>query len=309
MPFLNRDILTITDFDRKDFEELFLNADKILEKKIRKINLLEGKIMASAFFEPSTRTRLSFEAAMKRLGGDVITLVGEEAISIKKGESFIDTVRMLDAYSDIIVIRHPYEGAAKLAAEIAESPVINGGDGKQHHPTQAFIDLYTVRKLKGGIDDLVYGVLGDLKYARTANSFLLALAKFRPRKIYLISPDILRVRPETKDYLTRHNINFEELRDVKDVIGELDILYVTRIQKERFPDPMEYERVKGSYKLTMSILENAKPTLKILHPLPKVDEISRDIDHTEYAAYFTQARFGVPVRMALLTLIFGKEIA
>jgi len=308
MTFQSRDVLSIIDFNRKDFEDLFSNADRIIKGNTSKFNLLEGKIMASAFFEPSTRTRLSFEAAMKKLGGDVITLVGEEAISIKKGESFIDTIRMLDAYSDIIVIRHSYEGAAKLAAEIAESPVINGGDGKQHHPTQAFIDLFTVKRLKDRIDGLVYGVLGDLKYARTANSFLLALTRFQPKKVYLISPNILRIRAETKDYLSRYNIKYEELFDVREVIGELDILYVTRIQKERFPDPIEYERVKGSYRLTLSVLKDAKPELKILHPLPKLDEIDREIDYTEFAAYFTQARYGVPIRMALLALIFGKKI-
>lgn len=308
MTFKGRDILSIIDFDRRDFEELFFNADKILKEHTGKLTLLEGKIMASAFFEPSTRTRLSFEAAMKKLGGDVISLVGEEAISIKKGESFIDTIRMLDAYSDIIVVRHSYEGAAKLAAEIAESPVINGGDGKQHHPTQAFIDLFTVKKLKNKIDGLVYGVLGDLKYARTANSFLLALTRFHPKKVYLISPDILRIRPETKDYLSRHNVNYEEVNDVREVISELDILYVTRIQKERFPDPIEYEKVKGSYRLTLNTLKDAKPELKILHPLPKLDEIDREIDNTEFAAYFIQARYGIPVRMALLALIFGKKI-
>lgn len=308
MTFLNRDIISITDFDRNDFDKLFSVVEKIIENNISKIDLLNGKIMASAFFEPSTRTRLSFETAMKRLGGDVITLVGEEAISIKKGESFIDTIRMLDAYSDVIVIRHRYEGAAKLAAEIAESPVINGGDGKQHHPTQAFIDLFTVKKLKGRIDGLTYGVLGDLKYARTANSFLLGLTKFKPKKVYLISPEILRIRPWTRDQLIKSNIDFEEVNNVLDVIDELDILYVTRIQKERFPDPMEYERVKGSYKLTVESLREAKPDLKILHPLPKVDEIDPKVDETEYAAYFKQAKYGVPVRMALLALIFGKEI-
>ncbi len=307
MSFFNRDVISITDFNRNNFEELFDLTEKLLDKKVSNLDILEGKIMASAFFEPSTRTRLSFETAMKRLGGDVITLVGEEAVSIKKGESFIDTVRMLDSYSDIIVIRHSYEGAAKLAAEIANSPVINGGDGKQHHPTQAFIDLFTVKRLKGSIDGLIYGVLGDLKYARTANSFLLALTRFNPKKIYLISPSILKVRSETRDYLVKSGITFEEYTDITEIIDELDVLYVTRIQKERFPDPVEYEKVRGSYRVTTSILKNAKPDLKILHPLPKLDEIDPKLDETKYAAYFKQAYYGVPVRMALLLLIFGVK--
>lgn len=308
MPFYMHDIISVLDLDRRDFEELFAMAENMLAYSRAKIDLLSGKIMASAFFEPSTRTRLSFETAMKRLGGDVISIVGEEAISAKKGESFVDTIRMLDSYADVIVIRHHYEGAAKLAAEIAHVPVINAGDGKQHHPTQTMIDLFTVKKLKGRIDGLVYGIMGDLKYARTANSLALALMKFKPEKIYLISPDLLRIRPETRDLLYASNIPFEEVRDIREVISELDILYVTRIQKERFPDPLEYEKVKGSYRLTPEILEMAKSNLKILHPLPKVDEIDPRLDTTEFAAYFIQASYGIPVRMALLALIFGKTL-
>ncbi len=270
-----------------------------------KLRLLEGKILALAFFEPSTRTRLSFEAAMKRLGGDVIGFTSEEATSIAKGESLADTIRMLDSYADIIVIRHRFEGAAKYAAEIASSPVINAGDGRQHHPTQAMIDLYTIRKLFGGVDGLVIGVMGDLRYARTAASFTLALTLYRPERVYLISPPQLRMRREVLDEVTKRGLRVVEVERIEDVIEELDVLYVTRIQKERIPDPMEYERVKGSYRVTLKTLEKAKKSLKILHPLPKVDEIDPRVDETPYAAYFKQASYGVPVRMALLCLIEG----
>jgi aspartate carbamoyltransferase catalytic subunit len=268
-----------------------------------KLRLLEGRIIALAFFEPSTRTRMSFEAAAKRLGAETIGFTSEEAISVAKGETLADTVRMLDAYADIIVIRHRYEGAALYAAEIAESPVVNAGDGKQHHPTQAMLDLYTVRRLFGRIDGLVYGVLGDLRYGRAASSFILSLTLFEPEKVYLISPPLLRVRPEVKLVLERSRVNFEEVNSLEEVIGELDVLYVTRIQRERFPDPREYEKVKGSYRVTLKVLEKAKPALKILHPLPRVDELPPEVDSTSHAAYFRQARLGVPVRMALLSLI------
>jgi len=308
MSFKDRDVISILDFNKDDLYKLFEVTDKILPYSKSKINLLPDKIMATAFFEPSTRTRLSFETAMRRLGGEVISIVGSEGISLMKGENLHDTVKMLEAYSNIIVIRHKNEGAAKYAAEIASVPIINGGDGRQHHPTQSMLDLYTIYKLKGKIDGLVYGILGDLKYARTANSLILALTKFKPKKIYLISPPLLRLRDDTKMVLKSSGISFEEVNEVNDILSELDILYVTRIQKERFPDIMEYEKVKGSYRITLNMLrENAKDDLKILHPLPKVDEIAHEVDYSKYAAYFLQASYGVPVRMALITLIFGVE--
>ena len=306
--FKYRDVISITDFSRKDLELLFDRANA-LERYIKsKLRLLENKVMALAFFEPSTRTRMSFETAMKRLGGSTIGFTSEEAISIAKGETLGDTIRMLDAYSDIIVIRHRLEGAAKYAAEVASVPVINGGDGKQHHPTQAMIDLYTIWRLKEEVDGLTYGVLGDLKYARTSASFTLALGLFSPRKIYLISHPLLRMRENVKRYLRNKGIEFEEVERVDDVIEELDVLYVTRIQKERFPDPSEYEKVKGTYAVNMRLLSKAKRDLIILHPLPRTEEIDRRIDETSHAAYFKQAQWGVPIRMALLTLIFDVEV-
>ena len=307
-PFLGRDVISILDFTRRDLELLFEVADRALKVMDRKLRILEGKIIALAFFEPSTRTRLSFEVAAKKLGADVIGFTGEEAISVAKGENLADTVRMLDSYANLIVIRHRYEGAAKFAAEVARNPVINAGDGRQHHPTQAMLDLYTITKLFGHVDDLVYAVVGDLRYGRAATSFIYGLTLFKPKKIYLVSPELLRARPEVLQYLKAKGIDFEEVRSVESIISEVDVMYVTRIQKERFPDPLEYEKVKGSYRITMKLLEKAKPTLKILHPLPRVDEIDHRIDSTPYAAYFTQAAYGVPVRMALLSLILGAEL-
>lgn len=305
--FYQHDVLSILDFSREDLELLFGYAERMEKSIDTKLSLLFGKIVALAFFEPSTRTRLSFEVAAKRLGADVISITGEESLSISKGESLADTIRMLDTYSDLIVIRHRYEGAAKYAAEIARHPVINAGDGKQHHPTQAMIDLYTVKKLFGTVDGLNYGILGDLRYGRASTSFIFSLTLFKPKKVYLISPESLRVREEVLHVLKERGVVYEERRSLGDVIEELDVLYVIRIQRERIPDPIEYEKVKGSYKVTLDLLKRAKKELKILHPLPKVDEIDERIDNTPHAAYFIQAKYGIPVRMALLALIFGVE--
>ncbi|MCF3653741.1 MAG: aspartate carbamoyltransferase [Aigarchaeota archaeon] len=298
-----RDIISVSDLSRQDFEEIFRMADEILEAPERWSSALRGRIMATAFFEPSTRTRLSFQTAMLRLGGEVIDLGEVEKSSIAKGENFSDTVRMLDSYADVIVIRHKLEGAAKLAAEIAEKPVINAGDGSRNHPTQAMIDLYTIRRLHGGVDGLTIGVLGDLKYGRATNSFIAALTKFRIGRLYLISPPQLRVRDDTRELLVEAGIDFKEVQRLEEVVGELDVLYASRIQRERFPDPSEYEMVRGSYVITGESLKGAKKNLTILHPLPRVNEISFEVDSTSHAKYFEQAALGVPVRMALLKLI------
>ncbi|WP_148706442.1 aspartate carbamoyltransferase [Aeropyrum camini] len=303
-PFKGRDVISITDFTRGDLELLFIEADNIESRA--KSKPLEGKVVALAFFEPSTRTRLSFETAVKRLGGSTLLISGEEAISVAKGENLADTITMLDSYADAIVIRHRYEGAALYAAEVAEKPVINGGDGRQHHPTQAMLDLYTVYRLFGSVDGLTYGVLGDLRYGRAASSFILGLTLFKPRHIYLVSPPQLRARREVLEVLEELGIPYTEVEKLQDVLGELDVLYVTRIQKERIPDPREYESLKGSYRVTLDLLESsAKETLKVLHPLPRVDEIDFSVDNSKYQAYFLQARLGVKVRMALLSLVMG----
>ena len=305
--FRNRDVIRILDFDREELNELFNETDEMLKYRRRKINILDGKVMALAFFEPSTRTRLSFQTAMIRLGGDVIGFSEVSTTSIAKGETFADTVRMLDSYADIIVIRHRVEGAAQFAAEIAESPVINAGDGTRHHPTQAMIDLYTIRRNFESIDGLSIGVLGDLKYGRAATSFIYGVSKYKLKKLFLISPPLLRARREVLEYLRTQGVRYEETNKLEDVISDLDVLYVTRIQKERFPDPAEYEKVRGSYRITISILKDARDNLIILHPLPRVDEIANEVDNTKHAKYFEQASYGVPLRMALLKLILAGE--
>ncbi|ADI31358.1 aspartate carbamoyltransferase [Staphylothermus hellenicus] len=307
MSFPRGDVLSILDYSRENLEYLFSVADqmeKYLSEK-KKLNLLDGYIIALAFLEPSTRTMYSFQSATYRLGGKTLVFTSETATSLAKGENYADTIRMLDSYSDLIVIRSKYEGTARYAAEIAENPVINGGDGRHEHPTQAMIDLYTMYKIFGGIDGLTIGILGDLKYARTIASLLYGLTRFKPRKVYLISPGILRLREEVRNKIVELRLPFEETTSLQDVIDELDVLYVTRIQKERYPDPIEYERVKNLYRISIDILRNVKKEFRILHPLPKIDEIDYRVDETPYAAYFYQAKLGVPLRMALLSLVLG----
>ena len=310
MTWLNRDVISVKDFTRGDLEELFEATDVMLRElqggAVRR--RLEGKIVSLAFFEPSTRTRLSFETAAKRLGAETIGFTAEEATSVAKGESFTDTIRMLDGYSDLIVVRHRYEGAATLAAEVASVPVINGGDGRQHHPTQAMLDLYTVRTLFSTIDGLSYLIVGDLRYARTVSSLLYALSLFKPASVMVSSPPELRLRDELRRELEERGLRVEEVR-LEEGLSRADVIYVTRIQKERFPDPREYEKVKGSYRITLRLLETyAKKGAKVLHPLPRVDELSTDVDSSSYQAYFIQARLGVPLRMALLSLVLRGEV-
>jgi aspartate carbamoyltransferase catalytic subunit len=301
--FKGRDVISVLDFSKEDIEYLFKLTDHYLSNGYKEV--LRGKVMAVAFFEPSTRTRLSFEAAMSRLGGSVIGFSSEEGTSVAKGEKFIDTIRMLDSYADVIVVRHRYEGSAKLAAEVAEHPVINAGDGRNEHPTQALLDLYTIYRFRGDVSSLVIGLIGDLKYARVVNSFLYILTIFKPKKVYLISHPLLRLREDVRRFVESRNVKVEEVFDINEVLSELDVLYVTRIQKERFPDPLEYEKVKNAYRVTAEITKRCKDDLMILHPLPRVDELDRSLDSTKYAVYFKQASFGVPLRAALLTLILG----
>ncbi len=307
MSLRNRDLISILDLSRNEIEELFRKADqmnKFLQEK-KTLNTLSGKIISLVFLEPSTRTMYSFQSATYRLGGKTLVFASKTTTSLAKGENIADTIRMMNAYSDLIVIRSPYDGTALYASMISSVPVINAGDGKHEHPTQALIDLYTIYKLKGRIDGLTIGVLGDLKYARTIASLLYGLSLFSPRKVYLISPGNLTLRESVRAKIDNLGLKYEEVRDIRQVIGELDILYVTRIQRERYPDPEEYERVKNAFKITKKLLENAKPGLKILHPLPKLDEIEKSIDNTDYAAYFYQASLGIPLRMALLASILG----
>lgn len=299
-----RDVLSILDFTKGELERLFETAFEMEKKGRGKLRLLEGKILATAFFEPSTRTRLSFEAAMLRLGGSAVGFSDVGRTSLAKGENLADTIRMLDAYADAIAIRHPIEGAAKLAAEVAKSPVINAGDGSRHHPTQAMIDLYTIWRELGGIDGKRIAVLGDLRYGRAATSLIYGLTSFGIEKLFLVSPPSLRLRQEVMDFLGG-KVNFSEVENVGEVIGDIDVLYVTRVQRERFPDPAEYEKVKRGYRVDLGLLEKAKDSLIVLHPLPKVGEIDLEVDKTNFARYFKQAAYGVPVRMAILSLVLG----
>ncbi|PTD93505.1 aspartate carbamoyltransferase [archaeon SCG-AAA382B04] len=305
MKFNDRDIVSINDFSKKEIKEILESAEDVEgEKK----DILEGKVLANLFFEPSTRTRLSFETAMKQLGGKVISLSSTQASSISKGESLADTVRVIEGYSDSIVLRHPKEGAAKMASKFTDNPIINAGDGSNEHPTQTLTDLYTIWKEKKEITGLNIGVVGDLKYGRTVHSLLLPLADFDVN-IYLISPLQLRIRKESMEQLKGEEKNgfVEEKTSVEEVIEELDVLYVTRIQKERFAESQEYEKVAGSYKIDMDLLKKAKDDIILMHPLPRVDEISPEVDNSSYARYFEQSANGVAIRKALLELILGEE--
>ncbi len=268
-------------------------------------DMLHGKILATLFFEPSTRTRLSFEAAMNKLGGTTIGFAEPKVAAIKKGENLADTIRTVENYADVLVLRHPLEGAARLAAEFASVPVINAGSGAEEHPTQALLDLYTIMKEKGRIDGLNITLMGDLRYGRTVHSLAYALSLYKV-KLFLVSPELLRMRREVSDAIKK-KINIMERGAIEEVISETDVLYVTRIQQERFPDPAEYAKVSGTYKIDVDILQDAKEGLIIMHPLPRVDEIDHEVDNTPYARYFQQVWNGIVTRTALLALIFGAR--
>ena len=285
--FAGRDIISIKDFSREEIDYILKVASKMEPIAKTGSEMLKGKILATLFFEPSTRTRLSFESAMHRLGGSTIGFAEAEIASVKKGENLADTVRTVENYADVIALRHPLEGAARLAAEFAEVPIINAGSGAEEHPTQALLDLYTIMKEKNGIDGLNIALMGDLRYGRTVHSLAYALSMYDV-KLYLISPDILRMRKEVLKTLKEKKVEVVERSRIEDVIGELDVLYVTRIQKERFPDPAEYAKVRGSYRIDLETLKDAKKDLVILHPLPRVDEISPEVDSTPHARYFRQ---------------------
>ncbi len=267
-------------------------------------DLLQGKILATLFFEASTRTRLSFESAMHRLGGSAIGFAEAEIASVKKGENLADTMRVVESYADVIVVRHPLEGAARLAAEFANVPVINGGSGAEEHPTQALLDLFTIVKEKGRIDGLTVALVGDLRYGRTVHSLAYALSLYDV-KLFFVSPDMLRMRREVLETI-KEKIKVTEKSILEDIIGNVDVLYMTRIQKERFPDAAEYVKVKGSYRVDLRLLEKAREDMIVLHPLPRVDEIASEVDNTVHARYFQQVWNGVVTRMALLGLVLGK---
>ncbi|MBI1934995.1 aspartate carbamoyltransferase [Candidatus Woesearchaeota archaeon] len=303
MDFKNRDIISINDFSKEELLHI-LKAARQMEQKPNG-SLLRGKLLAALFFEPSTRTRLSFISAMEQLGGKVIGFSTASVTSIQKGESLWDTIKMTSRYSDVIVIRNPLEGSARLAAEAADVPVINGGDGSNQHPTQTMLDLYTIQKAKGKLENLHIGFVGDLKYGRTVHSLAMAMSHFSPT-LYFIAPDELQMPESYLDELFQKRVKYFKTSDLGRFSKELDVLYVTRIQKERFPDPVEYGKFKGIYRVDMEFLKNVKKDMKIMHALPRVDEIDKSVDATEHAAYFEQAANGIPIRKALLSLVLGK---
>jgi aspartate carbamoyltransferase catalytic subunit len=304
--FRGRDVLSIRDLSRADIQLVLRTARKMVpfalgEKRSR---ALEGKILSTLFYEPSTRTRLSFESAMARLGGRVLGFSSSEGTSVQKGETLADTIRMVEAYSDAIVLRHPHEGAARLAADFTEKPVINAGDGAGQHPTQTLQDLYTIWDERGSFEGQNVVLVGDLKYGRTVHSLAYALAELGSQLTF-VSPPTLEMPTEILEHVKERGLPFRIAHGLEEVVREADVLYVTRIQKERFPDPQEYEKVEGSYRIGMDLLRDAKRGLIVMHPLPRVTEIAPDVDRTKHAVYFKQAFNGVPVRMALLDLILG----
>ncbi|HDD57175.1 MAG TPA: aspartate carbamoyltransferase [Thermoplasmatales archaeon] len=309
MNLKGRDLVSIRDLTREEIFYILEKAEKMIPfaKGEKKTKALEGKILATLFFEPSTRTKLSFETAMHRLGGNVIGFSEPAMTSIKKGETLADTIRMVDSYSDIIVIRHSLEGAARLAAEFAESPVINAGDGAGRHPTQCLLDLFTILREKGRIEGLRIALVGDLKYGRTVHSLAYALALLGAELIF-ISPETLKMPKEIVRDCQELGAEPKSFTNLERAIKDVDVIYVTRIQKERFPDPTEYNRVVGSYRIDIDLLKHAKEDLVVMHPLPRVNEIDPEVDKTKHALYFKQAFYGIPVRMALLSLLLGADV-
>lgn len=307
MNFSHRNILDTLQFSKEDLDFL-IQKTPIMEGLLESgeaFGLLRGKLLASLFFEASTRTRLSFEAAMERLGGRVISTVGFQFSSISKGESLYDTMKMIEAYADIAVIRHPVEGSSRIAAGAVKIPVINGGDGAGEHPTQALLDLYTIIREKGELDGLTICFIGDLKYGRTIHSLINLLRHYKVH-IYLISPAELKLPDSYKKTLNQYPATWEETTDIKH-IWDCDVAYVTRIQEERFTDHREFERLKDIYKVNKELILASRKNTTVLHPLPRVNELSTDIDDLPNAAYFRQAKYGVVVRMVLLCLLLNKR--
>jgi aspartate carbamoyltransferase catalytic subunit len=289
--------------------DLILSTAACFEEELESkghLDNMAGQVMAAMFFEPSTRTRLSFEAAMHRLGGDVITIADPKTSSAAKGESMADAVRVIEGYADVIVMRHPRKGSAREAADAVTIPVINGGDGAGQHPTQALLDTYTIKKERGTLDGLTVALAGDLKNGRTVHSLVYLLARFDIRLIF-VSPEQLKMPADITEDLLSKGVDVTETENLAEAMQESDVVYMTRIQKERFEDPAEYEKLKGAYVLDAAMVEQAKDGITIMHPLPRVNEIKEEVDDYEGAAYFRQAHNGVPVRMALLALVTGRE--
>ena len=297
------------DFSVEETEELLLLAEDIAKDRSRYSEVCHGKKLATLFYEPSTRTRLSFEAAMLNLGGNVLGFASGGDSSASKGESVADTIRVVSCYADIVAMRHPKEGAALVAATHASVPVINAGDGGHQHPTQTLTDLLTIHSLKGRLDNLTIGLCGDLKFGRTVHSLISAIGRYSGIKFVLISPEELKVPSYIrKEVLQKNNIQFKETEDLESVMPELDILYMPRVQRERFFNEEDYIRLKDKYILDMSKMALAREDMLVLHPLPRVNEISVEVDNDPRAVYFKQAQFGVYVRMALIMKLLGVEL-
>jgi aspartate carbamoyltransferase catalytic subunit len=305
MGFDQENIISIRDFSIDDVEYILKLAEKMepIARSEKASNVLAGKILGMLFYEPSTRTRLSFETSMKRLGGSTVGFAEAGVSSVTKGENLNDTVKIVSEYVDAIVIRHNMEGAARYVSDIVDVPVINAGDGAGQHPSQTLLDLYTMKRILGQIEDLNVSLIGDLKYGRTVHSLVYALAMFGVNMNF-VSPPELRMPKGILHDLSKMGVSVKETDDIKDVLNKSDVLYVTRIQKERFPDPEEYSRIKGAYMIDLKLLEGTESI--VMHPLPRIDEISYDVDNSVYGKYFQQAFYGVPVRMAILqTMIKG----
>lgn len=296
----NKSLVSITDFTKSDYLKIIDLAHSFEQNSYR--DLLKGRIIATLFFEPSTRTRLSFESAINRLGGKVIGFSDSSSTSVSKGETLNDTIKIVSSYSELIVMRHPLEGAARYASEISAVPVINAGDGANQHPTQTLLDLYSIWKTQGTLDGLTIVMVGDLKYGRTVHSLLQAMSQF-DTTFYFISPEELRMPEEYKIHLRGLGLKYYEHTDFTHIIDKADIVYMTRVQKERFSDPMEYEKTKNAYVLKSQMLRGTKHGMRILHPLPRVNEIDTEVDKDEKAYYFVQARNGVFTRQAIIASI------
>jgi len=298
----NKSLVSIDDLTTEEILRILDLAVEFEKEPVQK--LLEGRVIATLFFEPSTRTRLSFESAINRLGGKIVGFADSSTSSVSKGETLYDTIRTVDNYCDLIVMRHPLEGSARFASEIATVPVINAGDGANQHPTQTLLDLYSIRKTQGNLDNLNIFVVGDLKYGRTVHSLVMAMSRWNAT-FNFIAPEELKMPDEIKLYLENIGLKYFEHSDFTEIISVADIIYMTRVQKERFSDPIDYEKVKNIYVLKEKMLKNTKPNLRILHPLPRVNEIHTDVDRNPKAYYFEQALNGVYTRQAILCSLLG----
>jgi aspartate carbamoyltransferase catalytic subunit len=300
-----KSLISITDFTKEEYLKI-MHLAKDFESNPDQ-NLLKGKVIATLFFEPSTRTRLSFETAINRLGGKIIGFSDSASSSVSKGETLHDTIKMVSNYADLIIMRHPLEGSARYAAEVSDVPVINAGDGANQHPSQTMLDMYSIMKTQHRLDNINIFMIGDLKYGRTVHSLLMAMVQFEKPIFNFIAPPELSMPNEYKLYLSSRGIRFFEHTEISDIIREADIIYMTRVQKERFVDPVEYEKVKNVYILKNEMIEKTKETMKILHPLPRINEIHTDIDNNPKAYYFIQAKNGVYTRMAIIAHLLNLK--